>query len=71
MNKAKKPPLELIVWANLMKWQKIKEISDKELSSLLGVDSLKNRKKSYYLTTSDIDVICNYFDIEPEKLFER
>lgn len=70
-NKVTAPSLELIVWANVIKWKTIRGVTDEELAALLGVANLYDRNKSYYLKTSEMGKICNYFGIEPEKLLER
>ena len=63
--------MDLVVWANLMKWQSIRGVSDTKVSACLGVKDLSNRKRSYFMTTKEIGRICELLEIEPEKLFER
>lgn len=70
-NRPKTPPLDLIVWANVIKWKTIRGISDEELAQVLGISSLYDRNKSYLLRTSGMGIICEFFQIEPEKLLER
>lgn len=38
-------PLALIVWANIVKWATVRGISDDEISAVLGVTRLYERKK--------------------------
>lgn len=71
VNRTKTPPLDLIIWANVRKWQTIRGISDEELAGLLGIASLYDRNKSYFLKTSEMGLLCEFFQIEPEKLLER
>lgn len=63
--------LDLIVWANLKKWQMIRGVSDSMLCACLGIKTLNNRNASHFLTTCEIGRLCRLFEIEPEKLFER
>lgn len=70
-NRPKTPPLDLIVWANVIKWKTIRGISDEELAQVLGISSIYGRNKSYLLRTREMGIICEFFQIEPEKLLER
>ena len=63
--------LSVIIWANIVKWQTIRGISDAELSLLLGVKSLADRKRTHFITGDNIEDICRVLQIEPEKLLER
>lgn len=63
--------LDLIVWANVKKWQMIRGVSDTMLCACLGIKTLNNRNATHFLTTCEIGRLCNLFEIEPEKLFER
>lgn len=63
--------LDLIVWANLRKWQMIRGVSDTMLCACLGIKTINNRNANHFLTTSEIGRICKLLEIEPEKLFER
>lgn len=63
--------LDLIVWANVRKWQMIRGVSDSMLCACLGIKTLNNRNASHFLTTCEIGRLCKLFEIEPEKLFER
>ena len=63
--------LDLVVWANLKKWQMIRGVSDAMLCACLGIKTLNNRNASHLLTTKEIGRICKLLEIEPEKLFER
>lgn len=62
---------DLIVWANVQKWQLIKGVSDKKLSACLGLKDLTNRKRSYILTTKELGRVSKLLGVEPEKLLER
>ncbi len=63
--------LSTIIWANIVKWQIIRGISDEELGLLLGVQRLDARKRSHYITGEEIEKVCGLFSVEPEKLLER
>ncbi|MBR1528663.1 MAG: hypothetical protein IJ642_05105 [Oscillospiraceae bacterium] len=62
---------DLIVWANVQKWQLIRAVSDKKLAACLGLKDLSNRKRSHILTTRELGRVCKLLEIEPEKLLER
>lgn len=68
---SKVPPLEVIVWANIKKWQMIRGIDDEQLTALLGIKTLKVRRRTKFLTLEEMGLICAQFDIEPERLLER
>ncbi len=70
-NKAKTPSLSVIIWANIVKWQIVKGVSDEELSAILGITRLSDRKRSHYITGDEIEKICGYLSIAPDKLLER
>lgn len=72
-NQSHNPAINIptIIWANIIKWQMIKGISDSELAFLLNVKTLADRKRTHYITGDDIERICGLMQIEPEKLFER
>lgn len=59
-----------VVWANIAKWQTIRNISDKQLAGILGLSRLTERKQSQNLDLKELDAICIYLEIEPQKLFE-
>lgn len=60
-----------VVWANIAKWQTIRNVSDKQIAGILGLSRLTERKQSQNLDLKELDAICIYLEIEPEKLFER
>lgn len=70
-NRLSPPPLALIVWANIVKWATVRGISDDEISAVLGVTRLYERKKSKHITVSEMENICRLLAVEPEKLLER
>lgn len=66
----KRTPVPAIVWANIAKWQALREVSYKQLAGILGLSRLTERKQSQNLDLKELDTICIYLEIEPEKLFE-
>lgn len=71
MAKTKDPPLPLVVWANIAKWQTIRGIEDADLAAVLLVKNLADRRRKLYLTIEEMGNICKLLAIEPEKLLER
>ena len=69
--KAKQTPLPLIIWANIQKWMIVRGVEDSEIAALLVVKSLADRKRKLYLTIEEMESVCKYLAIEPEKLLER
>jgi hypothetical protein len=67
----KTPALELIVWANITKWQTLRGVADEAIASVLLVKSLPDRRRKLYLTVEEMGRICKLLAIEPEKLLER
>ena len=63
--------LATIIWANIVKWQTVRSVTDEELAVVLGVSRLSDRKRSRYITGDEIEKVCTYLAIEPEKLLER
>ena len=71
MAKSKSPSLSLVVWANIQKWMMIRGIDDAEIAALLGVTRLDARKRSRLLDIAEMEKLCAYLAVEPEKLLER
>lgn len=71
MAKSKPPSLSLVVWANIQKWMMIRGIDDAEIAALLGVTRLDARKRSRLLDIAEMEKLCAYIAVEPEKLLER
>ena len=71
MAKTKDPPLPLVVWANIGKWQTIRGVEDAQLASVLLVKNLADRRRKRLLTIEEMDSVCKLLAIEPEKLLER
>ena len=69
--KPKAVPLPIIVWANIVKWMTIRGAEDAEIAAILHVKHLTQRKRSHQLTVDEMDAVCNYLAIDPEKLLER
>lgn len=69
--KTKNPPLALVVWANIQKWAMIRGVEDSEIAALLGITRLDARKRSKLLDIAEMEKLCNYLAVEPEKLLER
>ena len=69
--RSKDPPLALVVWANISKWQTIRGVEDAQLASVLLVKNLADRRRKLYLTIEEMGTICKLLAIEPEKLLER
>lgn len=69
--RSKDPPLPLIIWANIGKWQTIRGIEDADLAAVLLVKNLADRRRKMYLTIEEMGNICKLLAIEPEKLLER
>ena len=69
--KPKAVPLPVIVWANLIKWMTIRGAEDAEIAAILHVKELSQRKRNHLLTVDEMDAVCSYLAIEPEKLLER
>lgn len=69
--RTKDPPLSLIIWANIGKWQTIRGIEDADLAAVLLVKNLADRRRKLYLTIEEMGNICKLLAIEPEKLLER
>lgn len=67
----KDPPLPLVIWANIAKWQTIRGVEDAQLASVLLVKNLADRRRKLYLTIEEMGNICKLLAIEPEKLLER
>lgn len=70
-NQPRQVELQVIIWANIVKWQTIRGVSDDELKLLLGVGRIADRKRSGLITGAEMGRICTLLDIEPEKLLER
>lgn len=72
-NTARSPvvTLPVIIWANIVKWQTIRQVSDEELGLLLGVKNLYDRRRTHYITGEEMEKVCSLLTIEPEKLLER
>lgn len=70
-NQVKPPSLALIIWANIIKWQMVRGVQDSEIAALLNVKNLTDRKRNKFITAEEMDTICSYLAIEPEKLLER
>lgn len=68
---AKPIPIELVIWANIQKWQLIRGVEDEQLASVLLVKSLADRKRKLYLTIQEMGTVCKLLAIEPERLLER
>lgn len=68
---SKVPPLELIVWANIKKWQMIRGVDDEQISAVLNIKGMFDRRKSLFLTVEEMGRLCAYLAIEPERLLER
>lgn len=66
-----KPSLAIIIWANIQKWMIVRGVDDAEIAALLSVKRLDARKRSMVLDISEMEKICGYLAIEPEKLLER
>jgi hypothetical protein len=71
LKKSKSPSLALVVWANIQKWTMIRGIDDAEIAALLGVKRLDFRKRSRLLDIAEMEKLCAYLAVEPEKLLER
>lgn len=71
MTKTKEPPLPLVIWANISKWQQIRGVEDEQLAAVLLVKSIADRRRKLYLTIEEMGNICKLLAIEPEKLLER
>ena len=70
-NQPRAASLPVIIWANIVKWQTIRGVSDDELKLLFGVGRLSERKRSGYITGAEMESVCGLLGIEPEKLLER
>lgn len=68
---SKAPSLELIVWANIKKWQMIRGVDDEQISAVLNIKGMFDRRKSLFLTVEEMGRLCAYLAIEPERLLER
>lgn len=71
MEKYKIPPLEVIIWANMIKWKTLSGVSDEMLCACLGVQSIRYREEKHLMNTCEMGRICELLQIEPEKLLER
>lgn len=71
MTKPKRYPLQAIVYANVEKWRRLKGISGEQIAGVLGVKKLSEREKSGFMTVEELDRLCQYLELEPEKLLER
>ena len=71
LKKSKSPSLALVVWANIQKWMMIRGIDDAEIAAILGVTRLDGRKRSRLLDITEMEKLCAYIAVEPEKLLER
>lgn len=71
MAKTKEPPLPLVIWANISKWQQIRGVEDEQLAAVLLVKSIADRRRKLYLTIEEMGNICQLLAIDPEKLLER
>lgn len=71
LKKSNSPSLSLVVWANIQKWMMIRGIDDAEIAALLGVTRLDARKRSRLLDITEMEKLCAYLAVEPEKLLER
>lgn len=67
----KTPPIERIIWANIAKWQMIRDVSDDDLARVLGIARLNDRKQKLTLSIQEMGIVCGLLAIEPEKLLER
>lgn len=70
-NKYKKPPLELVIWANMIKWKMLRGVSDEMLCACLGVQSIRYREENHLMNTAEMGRICDLLQIEPEQLLDR
>lgn len=71
MAKSKRYPLQAIVYANVEKWRRLKGVSGEQIAGVLGVKKLSEREKSGFMTVEELDRLCQYLELEPEKLLER
>ena len=69
--KTKKPPLALIVWANIQKWMMIRGVDDEQLALSIGLKQLSYRKKELLINIDELEMIASFLAVEPEKLMER
>ena len=69
--RAKTPPIELIIWANISKWAMIRQVPDEDIARVLGITRLDERKRKLMLSIQEMGTICALLAIEPEKLLER
>ena len=69
--KTKKPPLALIVWANIQKWMMIRGVDDEQLALSIGLKQLSYRKKELLINIDELEKIASFLAVEPEKLMER
>lgn len=67
----KTPPIERIIWANIAKWQMIRDVSDDDLARVLGIARLNDRRQKLMLSIQEMGIVCGILAIEPEKLLER
>lgn len=65
------PPLPMVVFANLRKWQTLRDVSDEKVAAVLGVKDLNARMRKLFLTIEEMERLCALLQIEPEKLLER
>lgn len=66
---AKAVPLRKKAWANIAKFQSLRNVSDEEMSVLLGVE-IKPKRKNGYLSVDELEIIANRLGVSPERLFE-
>ena len=64
-------PLGKVVWANIRKWMIVRDVTDEEISALLGITRLYERIKTSSISVAEMDSIAKYLAVEPEKLLER
>lgn len=66
-----KPPLALVVWANIQKWMMIRCVDDEQLALSIGLKQLSYRKKELLINIDELERIASFLAVEPEKLMER
>lgn len=67
----KTPGLQVIIWANIVKWAIVRGVDDHEIAAVLGVKDLSDRKRKHLLTIEEMGRLCGLLAVEPEKLLER
>ena len=57
--------LTTIIWANIVKWQTIRGMSDTELGLLLRVQRVSDRRRSGFITGEEMERVSAALQIEP------